>query len=316
MTKAVKKYLHEYTVDQVINSVGLYQKMYISINLPPNDKKYLIANYEKMVSDDTKIFNDLIQNIKNIRTYCIECCRENTFHNNGQNLYGNSIFPFKSIELQLNALSEIVTKEKIVRYALCQEEYFNRIYQCAYNKEHSMIIHYKLDSDGEELVLQKIGQYPSISELQFPEFKRYEDILYENDYLELEKALDLYASGIGVGSFVYLRRIYENLIESIHQEYYGNSNLDEKIYKGLVFDKKIAKLESLGANIFPDAIQDLKAHIYSILGEGIHGYDENECMNLFEPLKFCIESILDQKYEKEERRKKAEAAKKAFLNKQ
>ena len=81
------------------------------------------------------------------------------------------------------------------------------------------------DADGENLemgkladktlVLTKVGQYPSLADMQNFELRKYQKVLKEN-YRELTKAVGLFASGIGIGAFVYLRRVYEQLCENTH----------------------------------------------------------------------------------------------------
>ena len=55
--------------------------------------------------------------------------------------------------------------------------------------------------------MKKIGQYPSVADLTFPELKEYRKIMTKDDEKEFKRAIGLYASGIGIGSFVYLRNL-------------------------------------------------------------------------------------------------------------
>ena len=57
----------------------------------------------------------------------------------------------------------------------------------------------------------KVGQYPSVADMTIPEIKKYRKVL-GSEYRDYAKAIGLFANGIGIGSFVYLRRIIENLI--------------------------------------------------------------------------------------------------------
>ena len=49
------------------------------------------------------------------------------------------------------------------------------------------------------------------------DIKKYRKILGKEKYGEFGRAVGLYTHGIGIGSYVYLRRIFENLIEEAHQ---------------------------------------------------------------------------------------------------
>ena len=46
----------------------------------------------------------------------------------------------------------------------------------------------------------KIGQYPSVADMEFPKLKEYDKVLTEEDRREMGTAIGLYASGVGVGS--------------------------------------------------------------------------------------------------------------------
>lgn len=86
--------------------------------------------------------------------------------------------------------------------------------------------------------MKKIGQYPSVADLSFPELKEYRKVMTKEDEKELKRAIGLFASGIGVGSFVYLRRIFERIIVTasrkaieegkIKEEEFGKAHVDEK----------------------------------------------------------------------------------------
>ena len=306
--KSKKKYLHEYTVDQIINEVGLYQKMYISLNFDHTRKFSKPELMQAMKNQDATVFNDLIYHIRKIVLYCNQCDRENTFDLRCDISYSSLVIPSNDSILYVQTCDEEFDWKDLAKIEKSNKEYFICKYQCAFESKHNIIVQYKVDVEGEELVLQKIGQYPSIADLQFPDLRKYEKIMGDNYHKEFTRAIGLFSHGIGIGSFVYLRRIYENLIEEIHNEYVAKPEWVDSEYTGKKFNVKINYLESLDANIFPAEITDIKTQIYGVISKGIHEYTEEECMTLFEPLKFCIESILDHKYEKDERRKKAENA--------
>ena len=87
--------------------------------------------------------------------------------------------------------------------------------------------------------MKKIGQYPSVADLSFPELKEYRKVMSKDDEKELKRAIGLYASGIGIGSYVYLRRIFERIIVTashkaisdgkIKAEDFGVARVNEKI---------------------------------------------------------------------------------------
>jgi hypothetical protein len=154
--------------------------------------------------------------------------------------------------------------------------------------------------------LTKIGQYPSFADLATSEIEKYRKIL-RNYYLEFRKAIGLAAHDVGIGAFVYLRRIFESLIEEKHQEAMNLSGWDEDIYTRSRMDEKISLLKKL----LPEVLVDNKV-IYFILSKGIHELSEKECLAVFPIVKTGIELILDEKIEKQERERKINEAKKAI----
>ena len=157
--------------------------------------------------------------------------------------------------------------------------------------------------------LFKIGQYPSIADISQPELKKYRNVLSKEKYLEFSRGIGLITHGIGVGSFVYLRRIFEDLIEEAHIKLMNSENWDETIYSTLRMADKIGLLSSE----LPEFLVENKS-IYSILSKGIHELTENECLEYFPSVKLGIELILDEKLEKRKKEIKIKLAKKSIVN--
>lgn len=59
----------------------------------------------------------------------------------------------------------------------------------------------------------------------------------------------------------------------------------------------------------------MKDHLYSVLSKGIHEYDEQECLEIYEIVKFVIEEILDKQLEEKKREEKIKKAKEALIAK-
>jgi hypothetical protein len=148
--------------------------------------------------------------------------------------------------------------------------------------------------------IQKIGQHPSVADFQIPYAARYRKILGEERYKEFTKGLGLAAHGVGIGSFVYLRRIFENLIEEAHTAAQHDTVFSEDKYKGARMDEKI---EQIRGHLPPFLVKNKS--IYGILSQGIHELTERECLSYFEPLRVGIELILDEQIERVEKKRKA-----------
>jgi hypothetical protein len=92
--------------------------------------------------------------------------------------------------------------------------------------------------------MQKVGQYPSVADLYSAKIKRYRKVLSPGDYRELSRAVGLAAHGIGIGAFVYLRRIFERLIEEAHQIACHDPTWDEEGFLRSHMTEKITLLAS------------------------------------------------------------------------
>ena len=144
------------------------------------------------------------------------------------------------------------------------------------------------------LIIQKVGQYPSLADLQMFEVGKYRKILGKDSYRDLTRAIGLRADGIGAGAFLYLRRILEHLVEEKHHSLINSDGWDEQAYKDAKFDDRIKILEKFGVIIFPDDLKRVKSKIYGILSKGVHESSDDECNELFPYVEYSIEQILDE----------------------
>jgi len=85
-------------------------------------------------------------------------------------------------------------------------------YQCTRNNSHAYHTYYFKSGN----FFTKVGQFPSVADFQIPQAQAYRKILDEEQYKEFTRGIGLAAHGVGIGSFVYLRRVFENLIEEAH----------------------------------------------------------------------------------------------------
>ncbi len=150
------------------------------------------------------------------------------------------------------------------------------------------------------MMLEKVGQYPSIADITGGELIRYRSVLRDGYFSELTRANGLISHGVGIGAFVYLRRIFEKLIEDHRKEFEANNEPIGDWHK-LRMEEKIGSLSS----VLPDALVKNKA-TYSILSVGIHTLGEKECKLYYPAIKAAILQILEQDVEA---RNKEDAAK-------
>lgn len=151
----------------------------------------------------------------------------------------------------------------------------------------------------------KVGQFPSVADFHINEIKHYKKVLGDDKQREFTKEIGLAANGVGIGSFVYLRRIFEQLIFDTYNLCLEKRLVTKEEYQKTRIDEKIQLL----SDHLPTFLVENK-EMYSILSLGIHELDEKTCLKYFDTLRVGIEIILDEKLEqtkKEEKIKKAKA---------
>lgn len=98
----------------------------------------------------------------------------------------------------------------------------------------------------------------------------------KEDEKELKRAIGLFASGIGVGSFVYLRRIFERIIITASQKAIEAEKIKEEEFNKAHVDEKIKML----AEYLPKSL--VNNHVfYGIISKGIHELNEDDCLEFF-----------------------------------
>ncbi|MFJ7647732.1 hypothetical protein ACIQ1H_09290 [Lysinibacillus sp. NPDC097279] len=202
-------------------------------------------------------------------SYCIGCKKEAIFR-----VFENE-FVHKGPSLDNTILGRLNYSHLPYKVALCCQRNPNHIYTYFF--------------DVTDSILRKVGQYPSIADIEIHGIQKYQKLL-KKDYKDFSKAIGLYSHGIGAGSYVYLRKIFENLIEEKHLEAQNEPNWDEEKYNQSRMKEKIALLEHKLPNILVETPE-----LYGILSKGIHELNEEECLEYFSVTKNAIELILDEK---------------------
>lgn len=162
---------------------------------------------------------------------------------------------------------------------------------CAMDNTHHL--DYIVLTDGNKM--KKIGQYPSVADLSFPELKEYRKVMTKEDEKELKRAIGLFASGIGVGSFVYLRRIFERIIVTASNKALEEGKIKEEDFGKAHVDEKIKMI----AEYLPKSLVNSPA-FYGIVSKGIHELSEEDCLEFFPVMQSFIMMILRQ-WEKKRR---------------
>ncbi|MCK1622418.1 hypothetical protein IVA98_03995 [Bradyrhizobium sp. 160] len=136
--------------------------------------------------------------------------------------------------------------------------------------------------------LCKAGQLPSMEDIAGADLNRFRAVLDRADFSELHRAGGLASYGIGIGSFVYLRRIFERLISKAKKiaDARGEEVQD---FDRLRIDQKIEALKG----VLPPALVKNKT-AYGILSLGVHQLDEQTCLKHFPVVRAAIIQMLEQ----------------------
>ncbi len=185
-------------------------------------------------------------------------------------------------------------------------------FKCSLNESHKM--EYFFTKRGSKII--KVGQYPSYRDIENPQIKKFRKLLGDY-YPELSTAIRLFSVNVGIGSFVYLRRIIEKLVYDAFKEAESAGKLTEQefeyrktkdenqIRNGI--EEKIKLLKGF----LPDMMTD-QPQIYGVVSTGIHELSEEECLKYFPVLKDGIVMILDGIVARNETEKAETAYKKSL----
>lgn len=237
--------------------------------------------FDLSIGTDAEKVYKLLSYSGTIDAYCIWCDKESVFDTREHVYSSTSYWEWKK-----------------------ETEFRRNMYQCSRNNNHQYFIYYLKTKEN----LLKIGQWPSVADFQIPQAEKYRKIIGEAEYKEFTRGIGLSAHGVGIGSFVYLRRVFENLIEEAHVSAQGaNKEFLNEDYIRARMDDKIQMVR----DHLPDFLVENRS-LYAILSKGIHDLSENECLQYFETVKIGIEQILDEKIIKKDKADKAMKAREAI----
>jgi len=159
-------------------------------------------------------------------------------------------------------------------------------------------VNWKKDQKPEErtLTITKIGQWPSVADMAAAKFAEYENLIPQVDLAELRRAVGLAAHGIGIGAFVYLRRIFERLVQ--------RAEAAAEIRPGAQrMDDRIAALDGT----LPEFVVKNRK-FYGIVSKGIHELSERECIEAFSIVEAAVLLMLDEVSAAEKRKARLKEA--------
>lgn len=264
-------------IEELLVNKGLYD----SVDITVDD----LDEIEKCLTKDEYAGNT-------IDCFCVHCATNRVFEYTNSEVHEDtgimrmSVFDDGNPKVRRPKREEQFRRYLNKRYAMA--------YRCTRDRQHFII--FDLITTDDKII--KVGQYPSVADLVIPEIAKYKPVL-GTQYREFSKAIGLFAHGIGIGSFVYLRRIIENLVFDKYNEVSENLEISNTEFMRLKFDEKIEALKPY----LPEVLVANK-NIYGIVSKGIHELSEEECREMFPYIKAGIELILDSLLAEKERKSK------------
>ena len=183
--------------------------------------------------------------------------------------------------------------EEFLKHGLTDYYTFKKEFRCPRGDGHILLFSLLVEKGK----LIKIGQYPSYADVSIQDIEKFKGILPNSLYLEFKKAVGLYAHGVGAGSLIYLRRIFEQFIiaDAYQRAKMDNIDWSEDAYSQSRMGEKIKML----SNYLPVYLVSNPV-VYGIVSKGIHELSEQDCLQSFPVLKSFIELVLiDIKNDKE-----------------
>ena len=252
--------------------------------------------YEFEISNLKELMNVLFFT-GNIDCYCEKCEKTSTFLSINNNPKEN---PLNSLKANLqNDLMQPFLTDLFNSLIKGPPMVITKEFECTRNRNHHIAFTFVINGNK----LTKIGQFPSLADLNQTDIGKYRKVLSKEKFTEFSKGIGLSSHGVGIGSFVYLRRIFESLINEAHIKVKEIDGWDESLFQTSRMDEKIKLLRTE----LPEFLVENR-QIYGILSKGIHELSESECLELFPHVRLGIELILDEKINKLEQENKIKMA--------
>lgn len=248
---------------------------------------------------NTLLYFDYTEDIKfspSLNCYCVKCDKEVTFKSkNSHDSLESIIYSYRQVYNENSNFPEQLKINNFINELLGYGMFF-REFQCPHvlDDSHNIIFILKLVDNK----IIKIGQNPTFNDLNKSDLKKIRKYKPEI-YSELNKALGLFSHGIGVGSYVYLRRILEKHIVNPKFQIKLNNEPNKNLFNNYHFDDKV---KFLGNDI--SEFLSFNSKLYGFISKGIHELEEDECINYFPLIYQTIIMILEEEIDIEERLKK------------
>jgi hypothetical protein len=157
-----------------------------------------------------------------------------------------------------------------------------------------------------EVTVRKVGQYPSLADIQLGNLAEFEDGISMEQRKEFVRAVNTSAHGFNVAACVHYRRVFEGALREAYDEKLRTEGMpDWPDYAKMRTDERIDALKGYVPQFLAE-----HPHLYTILSKGVHELTEEECGEAMPVLREAIELMLHEKVDAIRREKRRSAASK------
>lgn len=278
-----------------------------------NDIPHIVHHMNFYENKDVRYLKMLTTQGHNCYHYCPFCKKElyvTIEEHPSENEFSKSLittYSYMSMSEEFEGYDQYATTEAAKRYGNFTEQIFDENktikinLECTAKDKHKFYVIFQLTKDNN---LMKTGQYPSILDFD-NSLKEYKKFLKDKDITkELTKAEILKTHNMGVGAFLYLRRIFEKLIFEKFDQAKIDKNIDQQEEATFRNDSTKDKVKTLHEKGYlPAFVYETNSFVYSILSKGVHQLDEEECNSHYDTLRLTVLLILKEQVDMEKNEK-------------
>lgn len=144
-----------------------------------------------------------------------------------------------------------------------------------------------------------------IKDEDIQQFKKMK-LLNEDDLKELNNANKCKKLGMNIASFVYMRRIFENMLQRIYEAHQSEVTIKDpsKKFTDLFVKDKVKLLKPYLPILMNEEVSsDKYIKLYKLLSEGIHKLNEDICESLYNIIKELLLMILEKEMQEKKNKK-------------
>jgi len=252
----------------------------------------------KFIAEETWLVLALLYFGGTFDSFCVDCEKASTFRANASDRPKSLTRDYAAEHAAKKAGEEIT-------YPEVPEGIYRVEGACARNRGHIQTFLFRIeiiwndDDFSTYQTVQKIGQYPSFAQLNLPRVKQFSKILSVPLMKELSAAIGLASHDVGIGSYAYLRRVFEALIEDARMDANEGEGWDDDLYQRSRMGERIKMLR----RYLPSFLVD-NPGMYGLLSKGLHELSEEECLDSFPALLAGTELILEERLQEQKKAKR------------